>query len=154
MFKRLHLFETMSELASENINGYIYSVSIHEYIQNKCLTYICEVGDPILSQNLDRKYVVSKDKQGGEMRENTRRCFKNCAITFFGSMYKQKSRMAHEYAGHHGRARTNFLNWHDNAHTKHNSFVGNEYVCSSFTDNISVSFGTLFAVESDPYCAP
>ena len=84
----------MFELASENINGYIYPVSIHDYIQNKCLTYICEVGDPFLSQNLHRKYVISKAKQGGEMRENTRRCFKNYCIIFFGSTYKQKSCMA------------------------------------------------------------
>ena len=122
MFKQLHLFETMSELASENINRYIYPVSIHEYVQNKFLTYICEVGDPFLPQNLDRKYVVSKakdDKQEGEMRENTRRIFKKYGIIFFGLMYKQKSRTAHDYAGHHSRARTNFLNWHDNAHTKH-----------------------------------
>ena len=94
MFKQLHLFKAMSELASDNINGYIYPVSIHKYIQNKCLTYICEVGDPFLSQNLHRKYVISKAKQGGEMRENTRRCFKNYCIIFFGSTYKQKSCMA------------------------------------------------------------
>ena len=115
----------MSELASENINGYIYPVSIHKYIQNKCLTDIREVGHPFLSQNLDREYVVSKAKQGGKMRENTRRCFENCGIIFFGLMYKQKSRMAHEYAGHHNRAWTNFLNWHDNAHTKHELAGGN-----------------------------
>ena len=104
MFKQLHLFEKMSELASENIKRYIYAVSIHEYIQNKFLTYICEVGDAFLSHNLDRKYVISKAKQEGEMRENTRRCFKNYGIILFGLMYKQKSRMAHDYAGHHSRA--------------------------------------------------
>ena len=88
IFKQLNLFETISELASENIIGYIYPVSIHQYIQNKFLTYICEVGDPVLSQNLDRRYVVSKAKQGGEMRRNTERCFKKYGIIFFGLMYR------------------------------------------------------------------
>ena len=53
MFEQLHLFEITSELASENINAYISPVPIHEYIQNKFLTCTREVGDPILSQNID-----------------------------------------------------------------------------------------------------
>ena len=40
-------------------------------------------------------------------------------------MCKQKSHMANEYASHCTRARTNYVNWHDNAHTKHELFVVN-----------------------------
>ena len=76
MFKQLYLFELIHELASENIYSYFCIVPIHEYIQNKFLTCSCEVGDPILSQNIDRKYVVPKAKQEkkcGNTREDVLR---------------------------------------------------------------------------------
>ena len=63
MFKQLYLAEIISELATENIEAYIYPVPIHEYIQNILLTCTREVGDPITSQNIDLKYVVPKAKQ-------------------------------------------------------------------------------------------
>ena len=119
MFKQLHLFEIIYELASENVNSYIYTVHIHEYIQTKFQTCTCEVGDPILLQNIDRKYVVPKAKQEKKMRRNMYRCFKNYDIICFRLMCTQKSHMAHAYAGYHSLARTNFLNWHNNTHTKH-----------------------------------
>ena len=71
MFKQLYLSEIISELASKNISDYIYPVPIHEYIQNKFLTCIRKVGDPILSQNIDLEYVVLKAKQGKRMQTNT-----------------------------------------------------------------------------------
>ena len=46
-----------------------------------------------------------------------------------------------------------FLNWHDNAHTKHETFVENQFICYHCVDNISVSFSKLPAVENGPYRA-
>ena len=59
----------MSELASKSINAYNFPGPIHKYIKNKFLTSTREVGDPILSHNIDLKYVVSKTKQKGEKSE-------------------------------------------------------------------------------------
>ena len=64
MFKQLYLSKAISELTSEDINLYISPLTIHNYIQNKFLTCTREVGDPILSQNIDLKYVVPKAKSG------------------------------------------------------------------------------------------
>ena len=105
MFKQLYLPKSISVLASENVNSYIYPVSIHEYIYIKFLTCTCEVGDPILSQNIDRTFVIPKAKQRKQMRKTTCRFFKNYGIICFGFMCKQKSHMAHEYAGDDSRAR-------------------------------------------------
>ena len=63
MFKQPYLSELLFEFASDHINAYIYPLPIHEYIQNKFLTCSCEVADPILSQNIDQKYVVPNAKQ-------------------------------------------------------------------------------------------
>ena len=63
MFKQLYLSELLFEFASEHINSYMYPLPIHEYIQNKLLTCSREVADPILSQNIDLKYVVPNAKQ-------------------------------------------------------------------------------------------
>ena len=63
MFKQLYLSGKISELPSENTNSYISPLPIHEYIQNTFLTCTREVGDPILSQNIDLKYVDPKAKQ-------------------------------------------------------------------------------------------
>ena len=63
MFKQLYLSELLFEFASENINAYISPLPIHKYIQNKFLTCSREVADPILSQNIDLKYVVPNAKQ-------------------------------------------------------------------------------------------
>ena len=41
----------------------------------------------------------------------------------------------------------NFLNWHDDAHTKKGAFIYNKFICGSYTDNINISFSTLPAVE-------
>ena len=64
MFKQLYLSVVISELASENINCYIYPVPTHEYIQNKFPTCTREVEDRVLSQNIDLNYVFPKSKQG------------------------------------------------------------------------------------------
>ena len=42
---------------------------IHKYIKNEFLICTREVGDPILSQNIDLKYVVPKTKQKGGKSE-------------------------------------------------------------------------------------
>ena len=63
MFKQLYPSELRFELESENINACISPFPIHEYIQNKFLTSFREVADPILSQNIDIKYVVPNAKQ-------------------------------------------------------------------------------------------
>ena len=63
MFKQLYLSELLFEFASENINAYISPLPVHEYIQNKFLTCSREVADPILSQNINQKYVVPNAKQ-------------------------------------------------------------------------------------------
>ena len=60
MFEQLYLSDLISELTSEDINLYISPFSIHKYIQNTFLTCTSEVGDPILSQNIDLEYVVPK----------------------------------------------------------------------------------------------
>ena len=62
MFKQLYLSEKISEFASENINAYICPVHIYGYIKNKFLTRTREVGDPIISHNINLKYVVPKAK--------------------------------------------------------------------------------------------
>ena len=64
MFKQLYLSVIISELASENINCYIYLVPAHECIQNKFPTCTRVVEDRALSQNIDLKYVFPKSKQG------------------------------------------------------------------------------------------
>ena len=71
MFKQLYLSKAISELTSEDINLYISPLTIHNYIQNKFLTCTREVGDPILSQNIDLKYVVPKAKSGKKMQKKT-----------------------------------------------------------------------------------
>ena len=62
MFKQLYLSEIISEFTSEDIILYVPPFTIHNYIQNKFLTCTREVGDPILSQNIDLEYVVPKAK--------------------------------------------------------------------------------------------
>ena len=71
MFEQLYLSRNISESATENANAYIFLLPIYEYIQNKFLTCTREVGDPILSQNIDLKYVVPKAKQGNKNCEQT-----------------------------------------------------------------------------------
>ena len=71
MLKQLYLSGKISELPSENTNSYIAPLPIHEYIQNKFLICIREVGDPILSQNIDLKDVVPKAKQKEKMQTNS-----------------------------------------------------------------------------------
>ena len=110
MFNQLYFSVIISELASENISDYIYPVPIHEYIQNIFLTCTREVGDPVLSQNVDLEHAVLKTKQEIKMQTKTLRSFKDYSFTFFGLMCKKKSHMAHEYAGHRSRVRTKFLN--------------------------------------------
>ena len=39
--------------------------------------------------------------------------------------------------------RTNFLHWHDDAHTKHELFIDNESICFKYAENTSISFGIL-----------
>ena len=63
MFSQLYLSEILFEFVSENINAYNSLLSIHKYIHNKFLTCSREVADPILSQNIDLKYVVPNAKQ-------------------------------------------------------------------------------------------
>ena len=53
------------------MNAYISPVPIHEHIQNKFLACTREVGVPILSQNIDLKYVVPEAKQEGEKCKET-----------------------------------------------------------------------------------
>ena len=48
---------------------------------------------------------------------------------------------------------TNFLNWHNNAHTKHELFVKCLCIYTNYADNISISFSTLPAAENGPYRA-
>ena len=98
MFKQLYLSGKISELPSESTNSYISPLPIHGYIQNKFLTCTREVGDPILSQNIDLKYVVPKAKQEIKLRTNTWRYLKKLGINFLGFMCKQNSHMANEYA--------------------------------------------------------
>ena len=62
MFKQLYLSEILSELVSEHINTYIFSLTFHEYVQNKFLTCTREVADPILSQNNDLQYASASAK--------------------------------------------------------------------------------------------
>ena len=76
IFKQLYLFKVTSELASEDIEVYIFLVSIHEYIKNNFLTCTREIGDPTLSKNIDLKYVVHKDKQGKKMAKKCLKMFK------------------------------------------------------------------------------
>ena len=63
MFKQLYLSETLFEITSEYIHAYISQLSIIEYIQNKFPTCSRVVADPILSWNIDLKYVVPNAKQ-------------------------------------------------------------------------------------------
>ena len=39
--------------------------------------------------------------------------------------------------------RTNFLHWHDDAHTKHELFVDNQWICFNYAESTSISFGML-----------
>ena len=222
------------------MNTYISQMPIHEYIKNKFLTCICEVGDPILSQNIDQKYVVPKAKQRvKKKRKDTWRFFKNHGIVYFGLMCKKEvthgtwacwlpqsrdhapntdqdapasiqlswfwsldtkyvltsasDTLCWEIIGRflirlryhglptylpgqrtaHGRkhifgiyilksaytcalrcilsfhcssrplTRTNFLHWHDDAHTKHELFVDNQSICFKYAENTSISLGML-----------
>ena len=51
-------------MASEDMNGCIYPVPAHDYIQNTFMACTREVEDRALSQNIDVKYVFLKFKQG------------------------------------------------------------------------------------------
>ena len=62
MFKQLYLSKVLSELVFENMNVYISPMPIDGYIQNKFLACSREVTDPILSQNIDLKYVSASAK--------------------------------------------------------------------------------------------
>ena len=84
MFKQLYLSGKISELPSENTNSYISPLPIHEYIQNKFLTCTGEVGDPILSQNIDLKYVVPKAKQEKKNANKHLKIFTEQWHQFFG----------------------------------------------------------------------
>ena len=53
---------------------YIFPVSMHEYIKHIFLTCTREVGDPVLSQNINLKYVVPKAKQGKTICKQTPEC--------------------------------------------------------------------------------
>ena len=53
------------------MNAYKFLVPIHKYIENKFLTCTREVGDPILSQNVDLKYEVPKGQIGKKKRKQT-----------------------------------------------------------------------------------
>ena len=44
---------------------------IHKYIKNEFLTCTREVGDPILSQNIDLKYEVPKGQTGQKICKQT-----------------------------------------------------------------------------------
>ena len=78
MFKQLYLSKVISELTSEDIDLYISPLSIHNYIQNKFLTCTLEVGDLILSQNIDLKYVGPKAKSE---KENAKKKLKDVLRT-------------------------------------------------------------------------
>ena len=76
MFKQLYPSEKISELPSENTNAYISPLPIHEIIHNTFLTCTREVGDPILSQNIDLKYVVPKAKHEKKIANKHLKIFK------------------------------------------------------------------------------
>ena len=53
--------------SSENLNAYISALPFHEYIQNLFMTCTGEVGDPVLSQNMEPPYVLPKSEQEKEL---------------------------------------------------------------------------------------
>ena len=110
VFEWLYLSELSSEIIYNKCFVFKSLLSIRGYIQNLFLTCTREVGDPILSQNIDLKYVDPKAKQKEKkMQMNTWRCFKNHGIVLFGLMCRQKSHMAHQCSDHHSRERA-YLN--------------------------------------------
>ena len=62
MSQQLYLSEILFELLAYDIKAYTSRLPIHENIHNEFLTCTCEAGDPILSQNINRKYVVPNAK--------------------------------------------------------------------------------------------
>ena len=109
----LEIMRLMISLCLHTQNAFYLSTAFkksNRYIGSN----LCETGKP--EHNCSQGQ-IEKNK----MQTNTLRCFKNHGIKTTGLMCKQKSHMAHEYAGHHSRARaysnscislTWYLNWH------------------------------------------